>query len=198
MSEPDRADPARSGHAHTDVSPPAARSRRGRPAPVPGRPHPRGRPVPGYPCRQCLEDAAVGDELILVSHDPFEHESPYRSASPIFLHREPCQAPPDAAALPAQRTRRQLSVRVFDRDESMTRRRDHRRRGPRSDPGGLPRRRPRGSDPRPQRGARLLGRHRCPRPRGRSEGLIPSESSLRPSDALRYRSDDVDSSGDTF
>lgn len=85
----------------------------------------RGAPIhvadeyPGYPCRQCLEDAAVGDELILVSHDPFEHESPYRSASPVFLHREPCHAPPDDAALPAQLTRRQLSVRVFDRDESM-------------------------------------------------------------------------------
>ena len=74
---------------------------------------------PGYPCRQCLQDAAVGDELILVSHDPFEHDSPYRSASPIFLHRVPCEPPQSSVAIPAQLTRRQLSVRAFDRAESM-------------------------------------------------------------------------------
>lgn len=74
---------------------------------------------PGYPCRQCLRDAAIGDELILVSHDPFEHDSPYRSASPIFLHREPCEPPSDRGAIPAQLTRRRLSVRAFDRTESM-------------------------------------------------------------------------------
>jgi hypothetical protein len=79
---------------------------------------------PGYPCRQCLRDAAVGDELILVSHDPFGTESPYRSASPIFLHRTSCQPYVSEPALPEpvlpeQLTRRQLSVRSFDREEMM-------------------------------------------------------------------------------
>ena len=69
---------------------------------------------PGYPCRQCLQDAAVGEELILVSHDPFAIDSPYRSASPIFLHRHACFPPADRAELPAQLTGRQLSVRSFD------------------------------------------------------------------------------------
>lgn len=74
---------------------------------------------PGYPCRQCLQDASIGEELILVSHDPFHGESPYRSASPIFLHREICVAPPLQGELPEQLTRRQLSVRAFDRNELM-------------------------------------------------------------------------------
>jgi hypothetical protein len=74
---------------------------------------------PGYPCRQCLRDAAVGDELFLVSHDPFTMDTPYRSASPIFLHRNPCQPPDDLHELPAQLTGRQLSVRSFDPDETM-------------------------------------------------------------------------------
>lgn len=74
---------------------------------------------PGYPCRQCLQDAAIGDELILVSHDPFTGSSPYRSASPIFLHREICAAPLFGDELPEQLTRRQLSVRAFDADELM-------------------------------------------------------------------------------
>ena len=73
---------------------------------------------PGFPCRQCLRDAEVGDEMILVSHDPFTASSPYRSASPIFLHRSPCNVTAEAG-LPAQLTRRRLSVRAFDTSEMM-------------------------------------------------------------------------------
>jgi hypothetical protein len=75
--------------------------------------------APGYPCRQCLRDAQVGDELVLVSHDPFSAASPYRSASPIFLHGEPCSPPTDGGVLPDQLTTRQLSVRSFDGCEMM-------------------------------------------------------------------------------
>ena len=74
---------------------------------------------PGYPCRQCLRDAEVGEELILVSHDPFSLDSPYRSASPIFLHRHDCGEPEAGPGLPEQLTRRRLSVRSFDVDEMM-------------------------------------------------------------------------------
>ena len=66
---------------------------------------------PGYPCLQCLRDADVGDELLLVSHDPFTMETPYRSASPIFLHRDPCEPPADLHDLPTKLTERQLSIR---------------------------------------------------------------------------------------
>jgi hypothetical protein len=69
---------------------------------------------PTYPCRQCLQDAEIGDELLLVSYDPFRIDSPYRSASPIFLHREPCPSPDDRRTLPRQLTSRLLSVRSFD------------------------------------------------------------------------------------
>jgi Protein of unknown function (DUF1203) len=74
---------------------------------------------PGYPCRACLRDAEVGDELILVSHDPFALDSPYRSASPIFVHRHPCEADTATGEIPAQLERRLLSVRAFDADEMM-------------------------------------------------------------------------------
>lgn len=73
---------------------------------------------PGFPCRACLRDAEIGEELILVSHDPFDTDSPYRSASPIFLHAEPC-SPVDDADLPDQLTVRQLSVRAFDDNAMM-------------------------------------------------------------------------------
>ena len=69
---------------------------------------------PGFPCRQCLRDAEVGEELILVSHDPFAVDSPYRSASPIFLHAHRCELEFRDDELPEQLTRRQLNVRSFD------------------------------------------------------------------------------------
>lgn len=75
--------------------------------------------VPGYPCRQCLCDAEIGEELILVSYDPFLADSPYRSASPIFLHHTDCGQPDGQGAVPLQLRRRQLSVRSFDTEEMM-------------------------------------------------------------------------------
>jgi len=69
---------------------------------------------PGFPCRQCLRDAEIGEEMILVSYDPFEESSPYRSASPIFLHASSCAEFDDADGLPEQLTCRNLSVRGFD------------------------------------------------------------------------------------
>ena len=74
---------------------------------------------PSFPCRQCLRDAEIGEELLLVSYDPFTIDSPYRSASPIFLHRRPCAPPADLHELPEQLTVRQLSVRAFDADALM-------------------------------------------------------------------------------
>ena len=73
--------------------------------------------TPGYPCRQCLRDADVGEELVLVSYDPFEgfgERSPYRSASPVFLHRHDCSDQLDRSRIPDQLARRHLSVRAFD------------------------------------------------------------------------------------
>lgn len=72
---------------------------------------------PGFPCRQCLRDAEVGEEVVLVSYDPFDglgDDSPYRAASAIFLHRYDCSDRRDPAAVPDQLTQRRLSVRTFD------------------------------------------------------------------------------------
>jgi hypothetical protein len=68
---------------------------------------------PGFPCRQCLRDAEIGDEMLLLSYDPFTASSPYRCASPIFIHSTPCE-PDDQEGLPVQLTSRTLSVRGFD------------------------------------------------------------------------------------
>jgi Protein of unknown function (DUF1203) len=53
---------------------------------------------PGYPCRQCLEDAEIGEELLLVSYDPFMIDSPtgWRARSFCIAfrgHRRPIGGP---------------------------------------------------------------------------------------------------------
>jgi hypothetical protein len=81
--------------------------------------------TPGFPCRRCLRDAEPGEEVVLVSYDPFvafgdlAAESPYRCPSPIYLHRRDCTADTDRAPVPLQLARRQLSVRAFDASATM-------------------------------------------------------------------------------
>lgn len=73
---------------------------------------------PGYPCRACLRDATVGETVLLTSYTPFGHHSPYRSASPVFIHADTCGGEP-SDALPESLTGRHLSVRAFDGAEMM-------------------------------------------------------------------------------
>lgn len=77
------------------------------------------------PCRRCLQDSIVGEEMILMSYDPFLADSPFRSSSPIFLHaRSSCgikDALPKGAQMPDQQRVRPLSIRAFDSNHMMIR-----------------------------------------------------------------------------
>ena len=68
-----------------------------------------------FPCRRCLRDAEPGERVVLLSYDPFETDadSAYRQPGPIFVHAGPCSYEA-SDPLPAQLTRRLLSVRTFD------------------------------------------------------------------------------------
>jgi uncharacterized protein DUF1203 len=70
------------------------------------------------PCRRCLHDVEPGEEAILVSYDPFRVDSPYRGASPVFVHAEPCPRY-EGSDVPAQQRRRLLSARSYDTDAMM-------------------------------------------------------------------------------
>ncbi len=69
----------------------------------------------GFPCRVSLEDARVGDELLLL---PFDHldepASPYRAGGPIFVRRGVARAVLEPGVLPPYITRRMMSVRAYD------------------------------------------------------------------------------------
>ena len=73
----------------------------------------------GFPCRVSLEDAAVGEELLLL---PFEHhatDSPYRASGPIYVRRGLSRAQLPPGVVPEYVTRRLISLRVYDRTRMM-------------------------------------------------------------------------------
>ncbi|HEX6516051.1 MAG TPA: DUF1203 domain-containing protein [Nocardioidaceae bacterium] len=70
------------------------------------------------PCRRCLTDVEPGERAFLVSYDPFRRSSPYRSASPVFVHADGCDVY-EGAEVPEQQRRRLLSVRTFDEEAMM-------------------------------------------------------------------------------
>jgi len=75
---------------------------------------------PGYPCRVSLDDAEIGEELLLL---PYAHQpaaSPYRASGPIFVRKGARQAVVEPGVVPAYVTRRLMSVRAYDAAGWMT------------------------------------------------------------------------------
>ncbi len=73
----------------------------------------------GYPCRISLEDAPVGERVLLL---PFVHQesaSPYRASGPIFVRRGVGKARHLVGKLPPYLTHRLLSVRAYDAADDM-------------------------------------------------------------------------------
>lgn len=73
----------------------------------------------GFPCRISLEDAPVGEEVLLL---PFVHQdsrSPYRASGPIFVRRGLAAPARIVNALPTYLTLRPLSVRAYDAADEM-------------------------------------------------------------------------------
>ena len=70
--------------------------------------------APGYPCRVSLEDAKVGEELLLVNYQHLTGASPYAASHAIYVRKGVQQAYPAPDQVPQVLSRRLLSVRGFD------------------------------------------------------------------------------------
>ena len=73
----------------------------------------------GFPCRISLEDAPVGEDVLLL---PFMHQdsrSPYRASGPVFVRQGRAQAARIVNELPTYLTLRPLSVRAYDAADEM-------------------------------------------------------------------------------
>jgi hypothetical protein len=70
---------------------------------------------PGYPCRVSLEDAKVGEELLLLSYPHQPAASPYRASGPIFVRRGAKQRRLQIGEVSTYVTSRLMSVRAYDK-----------------------------------------------------------------------------------
>jgi hypothetical protein len=72
--------------------------------------------APGYPCRVSLQDAALGETVLLLNYEHMALDSPYRSRHAIYVRRHAREARLAVNEVPAVLAIRLLSVRAFDRD----------------------------------------------------------------------------------
>jgi hypothetical protein len=69
---------------------------------------------PGFPCRVSLQDAEIGEQVLLVNYEHLPAASPYRSRYAIYVREHASQAHPEVNEVPQQLRSRLLSVRAFD------------------------------------------------------------------------------------
>jgi hypothetical protein len=73
----------------------------------------------GFPCRVSLQDAAAGEELLLLSHVHQPASSPYSASGPIFVRRRARQARLAPGVVPPYVSRRLISLRAYDLHDMM-------------------------------------------------------------------------------
>lgn len=73
----------------------------------------------GFPCRISLEDAAVGDELLLLHYTHHSVASPYRASGPIYIRRGQSQRTLAPGVVPEYVARRVISLRAYDAEHMM-------------------------------------------------------------------------------
>ena len=69
---------------------------------------------PGFPCRISLQDADVGENVLLMNYEHQPAPTPFRSSHAIFVRELADQAKPDKNEVPKMFRHRLLSVRAFD------------------------------------------------------------------------------------
>jgi hypothetical protein len=74
---------------------------------------------PGTPCRISLEDAEVGEEVILVNYQHQPSDSPYRSNHAVFIRKDVEKQVLLPGDIPLQFHHRLMSVRAFSKNHMM-------------------------------------------------------------------------------
>jgi hypothetical protein len=69
---------------------------------------------PGFPCRVSLQDAAIGERLVLLHYEHHPVDSPYRAAGPIFVREDAQRWQAPLNVVPPVLRSRLLSVRAYD------------------------------------------------------------------------------------
>ena len=69
---------------------------------------------PGFPCRVSLQDAEVGETVLLMNYEHQPMPTPFRASHAIFVREFATEANLERNEIPAMFRHRLLSVRAFD------------------------------------------------------------------------------------
>ena len=69
---------------------------------------------PGFPCRVSLQDAEIGEDLVLVNYRHLDGSTPYAASHAIYVRKAAEQSQPPPGEVPAVLATRLLSVRAYD------------------------------------------------------------------------------------
>ncbi|KAF3482375.1 uncharacterized protein GIQ15_05134 [Arthroderma uncinatum] len=80
----------------------------------------------GAPCRRCLKNASLNEDVFLISYNPFlpdNRDTPYSGAGPIFVHADDCTlydgSEDNKLGIPEKYHARSLTVRAYDAGNMM-------------------------------------------------------------------------------
>ena len=74
---------------------------------------------PNYPCRVSLEDAEIGEEVILLPYTHLSSNSPYESRGPVFIRKNAKDSQLGVNEIPLMLIHRLLSLRGYDEEGMM-------------------------------------------------------------------------------
>jgi hypothetical protein len=75
---------------------------------------------PGFPCRVSLQDAQIGESVLLLNYEHLPGPGPYRSRHAVFVRENATEAALGVNEIPESLQIRLLSVRAFDAAGMMT------------------------------------------------------------------------------
>jgi hypothetical protein len=76
---------------------------------------------PGFPCRVSLEDAQIGETVLLVNYEHLPVASPYRASHAIYIRENARRPILNVNEIPEVMRTRLLSIRAYDGDGMMVR-----------------------------------------------------------------------------
>ena len=74
---------------------------------------------PGFPCRNTLCDADIGEEVILFPYSHHSVDGPYQSSGPVYIHPFAPAAAPKKNEIPLMLTLRDQSLRAYNANGMM-------------------------------------------------------------------------------
>lgn len=75
---------------------------------------------PGYPCRISLEDAEIGEAVILFPYKHHHTNSPYQASGPVFIRKNAKKSELGINEIPKMLLHRLLSLRIYNDQGMMT------------------------------------------------------------------------------